>query len=132
MYLVISPVIFFNTYSLILVVKNKKLYNQYYSMNYLNEFIFCDEVEYEEENSSEYICFFDKINKYNNTLYVCYIIATIITILFPIILVTLCIIDLCEISCSKLNLNGSQKQKLNQHSDYESARLSGKTPGGLS
>ena len=76
-FLVSSPFIYFISYNFIHVILNKITYEQYYSMNYLKEYIFCIDI-------STYTCFFDKINHYNNSLFICYIIETVIIILYII------------------------------------------------
>ena len=92
-YLLLIPFFFFNTYSFVLVIKNKILYGQYYSMKYINDFIHCDNVwTYHEEScgedsctpaywSCENVCFFNDLKYYNNALFICYIIEYVLLIL---------------------------------------------------
>ena len=140
LYLILIPVIFFNIYSFILVILNKNNYDQYYALAHVHDLIYCDYVStYHSSDddyspipdheygyyTEEYVCFFDKINFYNNALFICYIIANIITILYPIIMASI------YVKCPKSNKNGDKNQKLNPSSNFETPGNSNKSGKGI-
>ena len=75
----LSPDIFFNVYSFILVTIRKSNFNQYKSMDYIDDYIYCD--------SNKENCYFNDICYYNNALFICYIIGFTLIILYILIIV---------------------------------------------
>ena len=85
-------------------------------MNYINDFIHCDVVWTQHENcdedghnchyyyTCENVCFFNEINHYNNILFILYLIGIALTILYPII-----IISIYGCDYHKLNEEGGKK-----------------------
>ena len=111
-YLIFSPVIFVNIYGLICTIKSKIIYNEYYSMKYIDDFILSENVwEYYGESCDdetgkctpahwvcENVCYFNKLNSQNNTIFILYLIGIILIISFNIIMFSIYVE--CECDCS--------------------------------
>ena len=137
-YLLFSPSIFFNIYCFILVIQNKIIFDQYYAMKYINDFIHCENIWtyqtetddngdiYKEYWECENVCFFDDLNYYNNSSFICYIITTVLMILYPSIII-LSFKNQCK--CPKLFKNDNdKKQKLNKSDNFKPF-INKRTPG---
>ena len=108
-------------------------------MNYINDFMNWEVVWTEHSDcgessdycnyyyTSENVCFFEDISFYNTASYICYIIAIILMILYPIIIVLIYKRD-CEYL--RTNENEDKKTKLNECecADFKVLGVT-KTPG---
>ena len=134
-YLALFPVIFLNLYSYILVFQKKITNDEYYAMDYIDEFAYCGDYwtyhtysypddyiknykilsnDHESDDdgywTSEYICFFDELRYYYNGMFICYTIGTIFTVLYPLLIALI----YGELNCSKFNKNGDKNKNLIQ------------------
>ena len=139
-YLIFFPVIFFNIFGSICTIKNKIIYNEYYEMKFINDFIHCENIwTYVEEDCDEYgdycdhkywrcdnVCYFNKVNSHNNTLFIFYLIGTIFIVLYPIIIFSIYCECNCECERPKLYNYVNLNQKLNSYKDRETPSDHGK------